>query len=77
MYLADNFTSLRNLARERHVSLAIPVFLKGRPNSPREEVVEKEKPVRYIIPPVVSPYQRWHVVQQSLMYLWKSKRKMP
>ena len=39
--IADNFTSPRNLVRERHVSPAIPVFLKGRPSSPKEEVVEK------------------------------------
>ena len=60
--IADNFTSLRNLAGERHVSLAIPVFLRGIPNSPREEVAEKEKPRICIIPPVLSPGQRWHVV---------------
>ena len=60
--IADNFTSPRNLAGERHVSPTRPVFLRGRPNSPREEVVEKEKLVRCIIPPVVSPGQRWHVV---------------
>ena len=53
--IADNFTYIRNLARERHVSLAIPVFPRGRPSFPREEVVEKEKHVRCIIPPVVSP----------------------
>ena len=43
------------MARKRHVSPAIPVFPIGRPSSLREEVVEKEKPVRCIIPPVVSP----------------------
>ena len=53
--IADNFTSTRNLARERHVSPAIPIFPGGRPSSPRDEVVEKEKPVRCIIHPVVSP----------------------
>ena len=47
---------------ERHVSLAIPIFVRGRPSSPRDEVAEKEKHVRCIIPPVVSPSQRWHVV---------------
>ena len=52
--IADNFTSLRNLARERHVSIAIPIFPRGRPISPREEVVEGENPVRCIIPLVVS-----------------------
>ena len=52
--IVDNFTSPRNLAREIHVSPAIPVFLRGRPNSPREEVAEKEKSMRCIIPPVVS-----------------------
>ena len=60
--IADNFTSPRNLTRERRVSPAIPIFLRGRPSSPREEVVKKEKYVRCIIPPVVSPDQRWHVV---------------
>ena len=53
--IANNFSSPRNMAGERHVSPAIPVFLKGRPSSPREEVAEKEKPMRRIIPPVVSP----------------------
>ena len=60
--IVDNFTSLRNLARERHVSLAIPVFLRGSPSSPREEVAEKKKHVRCIILHVVSPGQRWHVI---------------
>ena len=60
--IAGNFTSLRNLAKERHVSPAIPIFLRGRPSSPREEVVEKEKPVKCIILLMVSPGQRWHVV---------------
>ena len=36
--ISYNFTSLRNLARERHVSPAIPVFLRARPNFPWEEV---------------------------------------
>ena len=44
--IAENFTSPRNLAGERHVSLAIPIFLRGRPSSLREEVVEKAKHVR-------------------------------
>ena len=60
--IVDNFTSSRNMARERHVYLAKPVFLRGRPSSQREEVEEKEKSVRCIIPPVVSLGQRWHVV---------------
>ena len=60
--IADNFTSPRNLVGERHISLARLVFLRGRPNSPREEVAEKEKSVRCIIPPMVSHGQRWHVV---------------
>ena len=60
--IVDNFTSPRNLVRERHVSPAIPVFLRGRPSSPREEVVKKEKPMRHILPPVVSLSQRLHVV---------------
>ena len=60
--IADNFTSLRNLVRKRHVTLAKPVFLRGRPSSPREEVAKKEKPVRCIIPLMVSLGQRWHMV---------------
>ena len=40
-------------------------FLKGRASSPMEEVVEKEKPMKCIIPLVVSPGQRWHVVQHK------------
>ena len=63
--IADNFTSPRNLAEERHVSPTRPIFLRGRPSFPREEVVEKEKPMRCIIPPMVSPGQRWHVVQHK------------
>ena len=63
--IADNLTSPSNLAWERHVSPAIPIFLKGKPSFPREEVVEKAKHVRCIIPPVVSPGQRWHVVQHK------------
>ena len=60
--IADNFTSPRNLAGERHVSQARLVFLRGRPSSPREEVAKKEKHVRCIIPHVVSLGQKWHVV---------------
>ena len=60
--IADNFTSPRNLVGERQVSLARLVFLRGRPSSLSEEVVEKEKLVRCIIPHVVSLGQRWHVV---------------
>ena len=56
--IANNFTSPMNLAGERHVSPAIPIFPRGRPSSLREEVVEKEKHVRCIIPLVVSPSQR-------------------
>ena len=63
--IVDKFTSLRNLVGERLFSLTIPIFLRGRPNSPREEVVQKEKPVRCIIPHVVSPSQRWPVVQHK------------
>ena len=63
--IADNFTSPRNLVRERHVSSARLVFLRGRPSSPREEVVEKENLVRCIIPLVVSLDQRWQVVQHK------------
>ena len=63
--IADNFTSLRKKAGKRHVSPTIPIFLRGRPSSPREEVVEKEKLVRCIIPLMVSPSQRWHVVHHK------------
>ena len=63
--IVDKFTSLRNLERERHVFLAIPIFLRGRPSSPRKEAADKEKHVRYIIPLVISPSQRWHVVQHK------------
>ena len=63
--IVDKFTSLRNLVGERFFSPTIPIFLRGRPNSPRKEVVEKEKPVRCIIPHVVSLGQRWHVVQHK------------
>ena len=52
--IADNFTSPRNLVVERHVSPTIPVFPRGRPSSPREEVVEKEKPLRCISPLVIA-----------------------
>ena len=57
-FTRDNFTSPRNLAGERHVSLTILVFIKGRPNSPRDKVAKKENPVRCIIPPMVSLGQR-------------------
>ena len=63
--IADNFTFPRNLAGERHVSPARPIFLRGIPSSPREEVAEKEKLMRCIISLVVSPGQRWHVVQHK------------
>ena len=59
--IADNFTSLRNLVGEKHVSPARPVFQRGRPSSLREEVAKKEKPMGCVIPPMVSPGQRWHV----------------
>ena len=63
--ITDNFTHPRDLALERLVSPTRPIFLRGRFSSPREEVAEKENPIRCIIPPVVSPYQRWHVVQHK------------
>ena len=63
--IADNFTSSRNLAGERHVSPTKIVFLRVGPNSPRKEVANKEKPVRCIFPPMVSLGQRWHVVQHK------------
>ena len=63
--IADNFTFPRNLEGEIHVSLARPIFIRGRPSSPREEAVKKEKPIWCIIPPMVSLGQRWHVVQQT------------
>ena len=53
--IANNFTSPRILVEERNVSPTIPVFPRGRPSSPREEIAEKEKSVRCIIPLVVSP----------------------
>ena len=56
--IVDNFTSQRNMTGERHVSPARPVFPRGRPSSPREEVAEKENPVRCINPLVVSLGQR-------------------
>ena len=62
--IAENFTSPRKVG-ERHVSPAIPVFLGGRPSSPRKEVTEKENHVRCIIPLMVSPSQRWHVVEHK------------
>ena len=75
--IADNFTSPRNLVGERQVSPARLVFLKGRPSSLSEEVVEKEKPVRCIIPHVVSLGQRWHVVQHKKFpyRLFKTQKK--
>ena len=60
--IVDNFTSPRNLAGERHVFHAKLVFPRGRPSSLMEEVAEKEKSVRCVIHPVVSPSQMWHVV---------------
>ena len=60
--IANNLTSLKKKVGERHVSPTKPIFPRGRPNSPREEVVKKEKPVRCIIPPMVSSCQWWHVV---------------
>ena len=63
--IADNFTSPRNLTGERHVPPAIYVFLRDRPDYRREEIAEKENPMRCIIPPMVSPSQRWHVVQHK------------
>ena len=63
--IVDNFIFPRNLAGERHVSPTRPVFIRGRPNSPRKEVAKKEKIVKCIIPPMVSPGQRWHVVQHK------------
>ena len=63
--LINNFTSPRNLVEERHVSPAKPVFVRGRPSSPRKEVAKKVKPVMCIISLVVSPSQMWHVVQHK------------
>ena len=75
--IANNFTSLRNMAGERHVSLTIPVFPRGRSSSLREEVVEKEKHVKCIIPPLVYPSQRWHVVQHKkfLQRLFRTQKR--
>ena len=63
--IVGKVNSLRKKVGERHVSLARLVFLGGRPSSPRKEVVEKEKPIRCIVPPVVSLSYRWHVVQHQ------------
>ena len=46
------FTSLKNMVENK------PVFL-------RKRVVEMERPMRCIIPPRVSPNQRWHVVKHK------------
>ena len=43
----------------------MPIFPKGGPGSPRDGVAEKERHVTCIIPPMVSPSQRWHVVQHK------------
>ena len=64
--IVDNFSSPRNLTRKRHVSLARPIFPRGRPSSSREEVAEGEKHVRCIICLVVSPGQSWHVLQHKI-----------
>ena len=63
--IADNFTSPRNLVGERDASPTRPDFLRSRPCSRSEEVVEKEKPMRSIIPPMVSPGKRRHVVKHK------------
>ena len=63
--IENNFTSPRKKVGGKTCCSGIPVFPGGRPNSPREEVAEKEKLVRCIIPPVVSLGQRWHVVQHK------------
>ena len=46
------FTSLKNMVGNK-------------PDFSREVVVEKERPMRCIIPPMVSPSQRWHVVHHK------------
>ena len=43
----------------------MPIFPKGGPDSPRDGVAEKERRVTCIIPPMVSPSQRWYVVQHK------------
>ena len=48
----DKFTSPKDMVGNK------PVFSRGR-------IVEMERPVRCIIPPKVSPGQRWHVVQHK------------
>ena len=65
MFTKDNFTFSRKNVGKRHVSPTRLVFPGGRPNCPRKEAAENEKPVRCMIPPVVSPGQRWHVVQHK------------
>ena len=52
MSLRDKFTSPKYMVGNK------PVFSK-------ERVVEMERYVRCIIPPRVSPGQRWHVVQHK------------
>ena len=48
----DEFTSPKDMVRNKHVYS-------------RERVAEMERPVRCIIPPKVSPGQKWHVVQHK------------
>ena len=37
----------------------------NKPSFSRERVADIERPMRYIIPPRVSPGQRWHVVKKN------------
>ena len=48
----EKFTSPKDMVGNKHVFS-------------REKVAKMEKPVRCIIPPRVSPDQRWHVVQHK------------
>ena len=52
MSLKEKFTSLKGMVGNK------PVFS-------RERVAEMERPVRCIIPPRVSPSQRWLVIQHK------------
>ena len=52
MFPTDKFTSPKDMVGNK------PVFS-------RERVVEMEMPLRCIIPPKLSPGQRWHMVQHK------------
>ena len=62
MFTKDKFISLRGNGGKGHVSPVMLIVPKGGPNYLRKGVVKKERCVRCIVPPMVSPGQRWHVV---------------